>query len=304
MTFAEIQTAVQGNPALLNEIATGFGKDIIPVIGQNDELVKGIVPVLGQKGFVVRSKADEESYLNTYKSQVIEQEIPTRIKEVHDKYDEDLFTLTGERKAPTEKTYDFLKRKISEIKASKIDDPVLKEQLTTLQKTLESKDKEHKTALEKMESDYFKRELNGMVSNALDTVNIAIPAHLKTDEEKQKYVASQKNMMKRDMLDNVTAKKDKDGNVVFYNGEQPLTSTTDGKPLQAIDLIKDRYGFYLAAETQKTTGAGTGGNGGADGKFTTKEQVMEHLKAKGLKPLTKAFSDEYGKIIKEQGIMN
>lgn len=304
MTFAEIQTAVQGNPALLTEIASGFGKDIIPVIAGNEELVRGIVPALGQKGFIVRTKADEESYLNTYKAQVIEQEIPTKIKEVHDKYDEDLLTLTGERKAPTEKTYDFLKRKISEIKASKIEDPVLKEQLVTLQKNLEAKDKEYQTKIQTMESDYFKRELSGMVSNALDLVNIAMPAHLKTDDEKQKYVASQKSMMKRDMMDNVTAKKDKEGNVVFYNGDQPLTSTTDGKPLKAIDIIKDRYAFYLAAELPKASGAGTGGNGGSEGKFTTKEQVYQHLEAKGLTPLTKQFSDEYAKIIREQGITN
>lgn len=257
-----------------------------------------------QKGYTVRNKDQETSFLDNYKNQLIEQEMPARVKEVHDRYDEDLFNLTGERKQPNEKTYDFLKRKINEIKSSKIEDPVLKEQLLTLQKNLEQQTLNHKGELDKIEKDYFTREVKLMIRSDLNSVNIAIPAHLKTDEEKQKYVTSQRSMIERDMLENIPAKKDKDGNIVFYEGDKPLTSTSDGKPLKASDIIKERYAFYITAGAQQTTGAGTGGNGGGDQKFTSKQQVYDSLIAKGLQPNTKVFNDEYGKLVKEQGILN
>lgn len=302
MNFAEIQTAVQGNPALLTEIANGLGKDILPVISQNDELVKGIVPVLGQKGFIVRTQAEEQSYLNTYKTQVIADEIPGKIKEVHDKYDEDLFSLTGKRKNHSEKTYDFVKRVFNELKTSKIEDPVLKEQLTTLQTQLSELDTKHKREVSELETKYFGRELDMLVSTELSNINIALPAHLTSDEDKQKYINTQKSMMKRDMLSALTAKKDNEGNIVFYEGDKQLISTTDGKPLKPADIIKQKYGYYLAKdEGRKQGGAGSGGNGGGS-TFTTKDQVYQSLEARGLKPLTKAFSDEYVKVCKENNI--
>ena len=304
MTFAEIQSAVQGNPALLTEIANGFGKDIIPVIGQNDELFKGVVPVLGQKGYIVRTQSDEQSYLDKFKTQVIEQDIPARIKAVHDQYDNDLFELTGERKAPTEKTYDFVKRKITEIKTSKIEDPVLKEQLQTLQRQLEDKEKVHKKVVDDIESKYFGREIDMLVTSDLSQVNIALPAHLKTDDEKQKYISSQKSLMKKDLLSSFQAKQDNDGNIIFYEGDKQLISNTDGKPLKPLDIIKDKYAFYIAKdEGRQQNGGGTGGNGG-QGTFTTKEEVYKYLETKGIEPLTKQFNDEYAKLVKEHGIIN
>lgn len=304
MTFAEIQQAVGANPALLTEIAQGFGKDIIPVITGNDDLVKEVVPKLSSRGFIVRSADEEKSFLTSYlqRNDVRDGIVAPAIKDLHDRYDNDIFELTGERKGANEKTYDFLKRKITEIKASKIEDPVLKEQLTTLQRSLEDKEKNHKKVVEDIESKYFGREIDLNVSLALDKVNIAVPAQLKSDDEIQSYVNSQKQMMKRDFLSSLTAKKDNDGNIVFYEGDKQMMSTTDGKPLKASDLIQQRYGYYIAKDSgRQQGGAGSGGNGGQS-TFSTKEEVYNALVARNMKPLTKEFNDEYAKIISEQKI--
>lgn len=304
MTFAEIQQAVGANPALLTEIAQGFGKEIIPIITGSDDLVKEVVPKLSSRGFIVRSADEEKSYLSSYlqRNDIRDSIVSPAIKDLHDRYDNDIFELTGERKGANEKTYDFLKRKITEIKASKIEDPVLKEQLTTLQRSLEDKEKTHKRTVEEIESKYFGREIDLNVSLALDKVNIAVPSQLKTDDEIQTYVNSQKSMMKRDFISSLTAKKDNDGNIVFYEGDKQLISNTDGKPLKASDIISQRYGFYIAKDSgRQQGGAGSGGNGGTS-TFTTKEEVFKHLEGKGFKPLTKAFNDEALKIINEHKI--
>jgi hypothetical protein len=305
MTLAEIQQAVGANPALLTEIAQGFGKDIVPIIGQNEELTKAVLPILTQKGFIVRSKDDDQSFLNSYKTQVIETEIPLKVKEVHDAYDRDFEQLFGEKKQPTEKTYNAFKRKIEEIKSAQISDPVLKEQFKTLQDNLKNKEVEFKNQIGEIEQKYFKRELDMLLVSALNNVNIALPAHLKTDEEKQKYVSSQKSMMKRDMLESLTAKKDNEGNIVFYNGDKPLTSTADGKALQAFDIIKERYDQYLSKEEgSKQHGAGTGKKN-AEGKsiYQSKEDVYEAVKAMGFAERTKAFTDEYAKLCTQSGLV-
>jgi hypothetical protein len=299
MTIAEIQQAVGANPALLGEIATTF----VPEVMKNPDLIKSVIPVFTQNGYVVRSQADETSYLETYKNTVVEKEIPTRIKQVHDQYDTDIFELTGERKLPNEKTYDFLKRKITEIKNSKVDDPTLRAQLTKLQDDLKAKDTQHAEAISKMESGYFKEQLTSLISTPIDLLDIAIPTHLKTPEEKTKYIETQRRMMKRDMLENITGKKDAQGMIVFYEGETPLTSTADGKPLKAIDIINMRYSSYIAADSRSQKGAGSGLEM-KDGKpvFTTKQQVYDYLVGKGMSDKSKAFTDEYAKLVTEHAL--
>jgi hypothetical protein len=306
MTFAEIQAAVGANPAILGEIATNYGKDIVPLITKDAELVKGIVPVLSKSGYVVRTQDEEKSFLSSYEQtqEVRDRIMAPAIKEVHDLYDKDFEQLFGEKRGSNEKTYNAYKRKIEELKASKITDPTAKDQITKLQADMEKLVMDHKKEVETMEGTFFKEKVTGLFSAALDNVSIALPVHLKNDEEKQKYTASQKSMMKRDLIENITAKRDKDGNVIFYDGDKPLTSPTDGKPLSASDIVNARFVQYIAADGRKMSGAGT--QFSQDGKpvFSNKQSVYDYLVAKGLQEKTKPFYDEYEKLIKEHGIVS
>jgi hypothetical protein len=65
---------------------------------------------LVKKDFIVRTKDEEASYLNLFKTDVIEKEIPGRIKSVHDQYDKDAKELFGIDRDQNEKSYDYLKR--------------------------------------------------------------------------------------------------------------------------------------------------------------------------------------------------
>jgi hypothetical protein len=306
MTFAEIQAAVGANPALLGEIATNFGKEIVPLITKDAELIKGIVPVLTKSGYVIRTQDEEKSYLTSYEQnqEVRDRIMAPAIKEVHDMYDKDFEQLFGEKRGSNEKTYNAYKRKIEELKASKITDPTAKDQITKLQADMEKLTADHKKEVEILKGDFSKQKVKGLFSSALDRINIALPIHLKTDEEKQKYTSSQKSMMNRDLIENITYKEDKDGNVIFYDGDKPLTSPTDGKPLSAMDIVNSRFVQYIAADGRKATGTGTQFN--QDGKpvFSSKQSVYDYLIAKGLQEKTKPFYDEYEKLIKEHGIVN
>ena len=103
---------------------------------------KDLVEKLGSLGdadeVVFRTKAEDEQFMNNYKVQVIEKEIPSRIAEVHQQYDEDLFALTGKRKQSTQKTYNFLKEVVGEFKTKAERAAELEVQITTLQEQIKS----------------------------------------------------------------------------------------------------------------------------------------------------------------------
>lgn len=71
----------------------------------------------GDTDYVLRTEAEDKTFLENYKQSVVEKEIAPRIAEVHTQYDEDLFKLFGKRKKSDEKTYNFLKSEFESLKS-------------------------------------------------------------------------------------------------------------------------------------------------------------------------------------------
>lgn len=257
---------------------------------------------LENSGMVIRTKEQDEAYLNAKVEPLVEVKIKDQIKALHEKYDQDLFELTGDRKKPEEKTYDFLKRKVTEIKeAAKGGNPVDKDQLKQLQEMLENEKKSKQTELSQVHETYFRKEVALNLSAAVAGFTIAVPSQL-TDEQKTDFANKQKEMIVQNFQSVYTAKKDNDGNVVFYKGEELQVSTKDGKPLSAADLIAENYTTYFAATGRKLSGAGTAG-GNELSASSTKEDVIANLKAKGISETSKEFMDQYEEALKKYGIV-
>jgi hypothetical protein len=189
---------------------------------------------LKEQGISLRTKDEETEFLSNYEKTVIPDkvnaEIGQKVKAVHDQYDEDLFKLTGKRKAGNQKTYDFLKEQIEEIKKAQKKgdhDPVMDDKLKELQSELE-------------------------------------------------------------------------------------INTATAKPLTEAELIDLHYSSYFVPETKTKTGTGTGGGKTAkaidtnEASLKTKEDVTEFLNKKynpqGIKVGNKKWSDDYSRILTEQGI--
>ena len=66
--------------------------------------------------FVIRTPEEEQTFLENYRSSEVEKALGTKISEVHTRYDDDIFAVTGLKKKPEEKTYEFNKRVLSELK--------------------------------------------------------------------------------------------------------------------------------------------------------------------------------------------
>lgn len=258
---------------------------------------------LESKGHIIRTKDQDESYI----SSKVEEFIKPRIAELHKKYDDDFFEVLGERKSPNQKTYDFAKEKLAELKSLRATagkgDQVLQDKIKQLETTISTIKSTHEGEISALKEASFKTSLNAQISSVLDAVTIAIPAHLTTDTEKAAFIASQKQMLKADFLQNFTAKEDENGNLVFYKGESLQSSTKDGKPLSASDLISENYKHYFAKDVRTQGGAGSGQGGDHVNGFKTTQEVYNYLKEQGIDEESKEYSDKALELIRKHGIV-
>jgi hypothetical protein len=291
MTIAEIKSEAEKTPALKSEIFSSF----------KDEFLKGVQA----EGMIVRSKDDDQKFLDNHVKTVVDGKVAEQLKEkVAVEYgksmgeiDTFLKEITGVEKNNGEKTTAYAKRALEAIKA-KGGDPVTKAKVEELEKILETKESEYKQKISDLETASFKQMIDFELNSDLDKRNYPVPAHLKTDEEKQKFVAEEKEMIKGNYLSRFTTKKDNDGNIVFYEGDKPLMSQKDGKPMKAGEIISERYAHRFVPTGHVQTGTGTGQQGGgAASGFKTKDDVHKHLAAQGIEAGTKEYMDQYSQLV-------
>jgi hypothetical protein len=88
----------------------------------------------GDTDYVLRTQAEEQTFLENHAKSVIETELPKKISEVHTKYDDDLFELFGKRKKGDQKTYHFLKEEFGALKSKADKVAAMEIELTDLRK--------------------------------------------------------------------------------------------------------------------------------------------------------------------------
>ena len=273
---------------------------------------------LRAEGTIVRTKDEETTFLTNYENNIIpgkvQAQIGEKIKAVHDQYDADILELTGLKKGSNEKTYEFNKRVLKDLKekaesAAAGGDTVLKDKV----KDLEAKLRERENFVSpddvnNLKKDFFTKQLGFRISSVLEKADIAVPAHITDEKQKKQFIETQRRFIQNDFLSRFTAKEDEQGNIVFYEKDKLLTNGKTASPLTEADLITANYAGYFVPEKKPKSGAGSGGSGESGGgdaneaSLKTKKEVMDHLKTKGLVSGGADFNKEYSRIIKEYGI--
>lgn len=302
MELAEITAAIAAKPELKSGLIGALREDVLAVLKTDG---------------VYRTKEEEQAFLSNYEKTVIPQkvdaEIGNKIRETYDRLDKDIEEVTGLKKGPHEKTYEFNKRVLAKLKtdaaAGKGGDEVLRQQLEAAQKELEQrKDYVPKTELEKLQEQYFKKDLNARIQSALSKQNIAIPAHITDDAGKKAYLGTQARFIAGDFLSRYTAKQDQEGNLTYFIGDKLQTDPKTAKPLTEEQIIEANYGAYFVPAKSPGKGAGSGSGSGkddadpAESELKTKKDVLEYLEKKGLVMGDKKRNEEYKRILTEQGI--
>lgn len=111
---------------------------------KKDEILK-VIEAKPDADFIIRTKDEEDAYLANHQKQIEEQVIPGKISELHNRYDEDIFSVTGLRKGQTEKTYDFTKRVLAEFKTKAEKADVLANEINSLKQQIKDGTGDKKT---------------------------------------------------------------------------------------------------------------------------------------------------------------
>lgn len=303
LTKDDVLKETTSNPALKDELFSSF----------KDDFLAG----LKAEGVIIRSPEEETKFIQNYEKSVIPgkvKEFEKKLGELHTKFEEDIYESSGIEKNVNEKSFEYLKRAITALKGKQKngnDDPVLADKLKDLEKKLaERQDWVPKEKLTEVEQRYFGENVNNRIASVLDKRPIAIPAHITDDKAKQQYAQAQRDMLRQSFLNKFTAKKDEDGNIVYYEGDK-IQLNPQGAPSTEDELISKHYTAHFVPETKPKTGAGSGKGGERtkdvnEASLKTKAEVLDYLKKKfepqGIKKGSKQFNDEYTRIITDYGI--
>jgi hypothetical protein len=102
---------------------------------KKEDILKTLESDKGDTDYVLRSTKEEQTFLENYKTSVIEAEFDPQTSKIYKGIDDDIFEVLGRRKKPTEKTYDFLKTELKGLKSQSEKVAELETEITTLKQS-------------------------------------------------------------------------------------------------------------------------------------------------------------------------
>lgn len=293
MTVAEILAAIAADTNLKKELLTGLKTDI-----------QASAQVLG---LVIRTPDEDKTFVdNQLAAQLdakLEEKFAAKYKQSLDEQDALILEHTGVPKqehsttGPNEKTKDYLKRALGVYK-EKNKSPQGSERVAELERLLRENEEKHKKEIKELKDQAFTSEVSTGVKTALNGRSIIVPAHLKTDKEKQDYITEQREMLEGRFLQKFKPKKLEDGRIAYLGPDGKALMKNDGTYKEPSDLIEESFTPYFLPKGHEQPGGGTPPAGG-DGKFASTKQIHEHLAKQGVASGTKKYMDEFEKLVKE-----
>jgi len=264
----------------------------------------------------VATQVDHETFLNNFE----ETKIAPKISELHNKYDEDIHSVLGVRKNADEKTYDFLKRTLSEMKEQRdervqkienlekaVKDTTGKEALEQAQRELESIKSKHNNALKQWEEERQQLEGSTLTMKINHELDKGLTGLVFKDA---KLVPEDVRNIHIDVVKSELAKIAEfvDGKMVFKNDKGEIIRDAKLNPLGPQEILKERLKAILN-EGRIQSGPGIKENEPLietkDGKIDvtlvvpdtvkTNQDLMTFMLESGLKRGTKEFSVAYAK---------
>lgn len=276
------------------------------------ELVK---KTLSEQKFVIRSAEEESAFQENFKKDVIEKEIPTRIKAVHDQYDKDVEELTGLKREQNEKTYDFVKRAI---RINKESGATLQQKISELEKKIADGDNSGATKrlLEEAENKYKaslkeKEELIERLQNESRTTKTQALLSQDYAGIKSKFKATLPPLFDRTEKAILSEAQSlavigEDGKLYVSDGQGGIKKDGSFNPVLMADWLRNEFKDVLDAGTPAGGAGSKGGdpNAGTDPEKITAEnfQIPAHVKSGGelieymLELGLKRGSDQFNKI--------
>jgi hypothetical protein len=260
----------------------------------------------GDSKFVIRTEEEEATFLINHAKEIEEKTIPTKIKAVHDQYDQDVLSITGLKKDQTEKTYDFLKRVINSYKTDAEKAKILEGEIAELKKS--GTDKKTLADLEQVRKAY--KELEEGKTKEITT--------LKTDFDKYKNKSeilsalsgmTFKKSIEEDVrqsftdrviedLSNMSARQD--GKLVFLNADGTVMRNVHNalEPYTAKELLDERL------KSIKETGKPANGGPGLEQEITFEKDDKGNIKKVNIViPATVQYKEDLSEFLVKSGLL-
>ncbi len=267
--------------------------------------------------FEVFGSDEHKTYLENYKKSEVDPLVANALKDVHNKYDEQMYELFGERKAGDEKTYNFLNRKVIDLKEQNKSAEPLKVKIKELEKAIKDNTGDERLRIEldtvrgeyKKEKDSWEAEKTEH-SKSLDTYKLGNEldkAMIGFEFKKEfpqtvtdTFIAQVKSELQKSarMVENVMIFVDESGKTLV-NKDNALN------PYTAKELLSQRLEGILA-KSQKVDGPIKPKREVKDGKeittlpnpgAKTKMEVTSYLKKNGIPQ----GSEDYNRMYEEYG---
>ena len=233
---------------------------------KKDEVLKYIEDK-GDESFVIRTETEDKTFLENYGKKIEEEVIPSKISDLHTRYDDDIFAVTGLRKNPTEKTYEFTKRVLAEFKTKAEKTAVLEKEIGDLKKQISdgAGDKKTLADLEAVQKAY--RELEDNKNKEVEVIKTEYEKYkIQTDLltaasglqfKKQIPESAVKALVNQAISDLTGIAERKDGKLQFLKDGVPMRNPHNAlNPYTADELLKDRLKEIL--DTGRKTEGGPG----------------------------------------------
>jgi hypothetical protein len=281
---------------------------------KKEDIIKKLESEQGDTDYVLRSTKEEQSFLENYKTSVIEAEFDPQTSKIYKGIDDDIYSVLGERKKPTEKTYDFLKSKLSDLKTraekvteleseitvlkqSKPDDAKLQE-IRDLQNQIKKIKAQHDEELTQFSQRTQKSLIKSDIERGLMDLKIkdGIP-----EKVKQVYV--------NQIIDELAGSAEmRDGALVFLDADKKaLRNPSTMAPYTAKELLAEKMkdlidvghrqdGIKLPPDTPAISKSKDGKltmNFVLPGDITSRQKLGEHLITLGVKRGTPEYVEAY-----------
>lgn len=206
------------------------------------------------ESFEVFTEPEHITYLDNFAKTEVEKRIGEEISKVHSQYDNDAFEILGERKAGNEKTYNFLKRKLKELKDAAGSSQVHLDHIKQLEDDLKNKSGD-----EQLKKDY--EQLRKTYNDDKQS----------WDTKTQEYIRSQEAMQVEIQLDNAIPKL-KFSDKIPETVRDVMIRSAKAKLLQSGKIV-DKQLIFLDKD-----GATLRNKNNALNPFTAEEMLTAELK--------------------------
>jgi hypothetical protein len=290
---------------------------------ETPEYITLVKETLGKKNFVIQDQTENAAFLDRYKKDVIEKELPGKIREVYDFLDTTLKEVSGIDRETNEKTSDYLKRVVkgnvtaaqaSAVKIKQLEDAIAAGSTDpALKRKLEDEQQKFKEILKAKDL-----ELENVKGEAARTRKSA-DIKLIYGELKKNFVKTLPPMFaaveSAVLGEVVNASVEKDGRLYMANADGSIKKDASYNEITVEDYLK--AAFKEVIETKRTTGGGGSGGGPDPGtdpsKLTdenfpmradikTKAALMDYMISLGLKQGTDQFTKIYAKYGRQMAV--